>query len=45
MSNSIKIVLGLGLLALAAACAREEEPVTYAEPPAPIEAEPSYSKY
>ncbi len=47
MSNSAKIVFGLGLLTVVAACARQEPqaPMTYSEPAAPIQAEPTYSKY
>ncbi len=47
MSNSVKIVLGLALVTVAAACSREEPPMTYSEPaaPAPVQAEPTYSKY
>ena len=45
MSNSFKTVLGLALVSLAAACGGpREQPVTYVEP-APIVAEPTYSKY
>lgn len=46
MPTIAKIVLGLGLLTIAGACARQEpEPAPYIEPVAPIQAEPTFSKY
>lgn len=43
MSNSVKTLLAVSLVAFVAACAAKEE-VVYAEPE-PIAAEPAYSKY
>ena len=47
MSKSIKIVMALGLLTLASACAdRASEEVVYVDEPAPmVQAEPVYNKY
>ncbi len=42
MSDSIKLIVLLGLLGLSAACAREPEPVVIQTPVAP---EPVYNKY
>ncbi len=45
MSNSIKALLALSLVAFVAACAgQQEEEVVYVEP-TPVEAEPTYNKY
>ncbi|MFV2051945.1 hypothetical protein [Aliiroseovarius sp. YM-037] len=43
MSKSIKAVLAVGLVALAAACAQQEEEVVYVEEP--VQAEPVLNKY
>jgi hypothetical protein len=43
MSNSVKTLLAVSLVAFVAACAAKEE-VVYAEPE-PVMAEPTYSKY
>ncbi len=45
MSQSIKIVVLLGLVAVSAACARRSEPVMTTMQPAPIVAEPVTTKY
>ncbi|MGG7643855.1 hypothetical protein ACQ5SP_03480 [Rhodovulum sp. YNF3179] len=44
MSKTIKIVLSLGLVAFAAACAQQEEEIVYVEPE-PVVEEPTYEKY
>ncbi|WP_375261090.1 hypothetical protein [Palleronia sp.] len=46
MSKSVKIIMGLALLTVVSACGQRNEEVVYADPaPAPIAAEPTYSKY
>ena len=42
MSKSIKIVMALGLVAFAAACAQQEEEVVYVEP-IPVTVEPVHT--
>ncbi len=46
MSNTIKIVLAFGLVTVAAACGNRasEEEIVFVEP-APIVAEPTFSKF
>ncbi|MEL6169150.1 MAG: hypothetical protein AAFR35_10695 [Pseudomonadota bacterium] len=44
MSKSIKLVVALGLVLAAAACAQQEEEVVFVEPE-PIMAEPTMSKF
>ena len=45
MSNTFKIVMGLALVSFVAACGNRQEEVVVTAPPAPIVAEPTYSKY
>ena len=47
MSNGIKLVMGLALVTVVSACGKNEsEEVVFTAPaPAPIMAEPTYSKY
>lgn len=46
MSKSFQIIMGLVLVSFVAACAGRDEEVVFADPaPAPITAEPTYSKY
>ncbi|WP_172961003.1 hypothetical protein [Oceaniglobus roseus] len=42
MSNIVKIVMCLGLVAVASACAKKQEEVVYADP-APLTVEPTYT--
>lgn len=44
MSKSIKLVMAMGLVAFVAACAQQEEEVVFVEP-APVAAEPTFSKF
>ncbi len=44
MSKTYKLVLALGLVAFAAACAQQEEEVVYVEPE-PVMEEPTLNKY
>lgn len=44
MSKSLKIAMGLVLVSTVVACSRPEPQPIYSEP-APIVAEPTYSKY
>jgi hypothetical protein len=43
MSKSTKIILALGLVAFAAACAPKQEEVVYVDEPAPVTVEPTYT--
>ncbi|SPJ24270.1 hypothetical protein [Palleronia abyssalis] len=46
MSTSFKMIMGLVLVSFVAACGGREEEVVFTDPtPAPIVAEPTYSKY
>ena len=44
MSNSIKIIATLGLVAFVAACGQQEEPPVYIDPPT-ITVDPPMGKY
>ncbi len=45
MSNGIKLIMALGILAIAGACApRQQDDVVFVEP-APVVAEPTFNKF
>ena len=45
MSNTFKIVMGVALVSFVAACGNRQEEVVMTAPPAPIVAEPTFSKF